>query len=248
MLEDGSQTLQAHAGVHTGRRQRRHRTSFVHVELHEHVVPNFDEAVAVFIGAPRGATRDVVTVIVKNFRTRAARASVGHHPKVVALIAPAFVVADADDPFGGQANFLCPDVVGLVVLLVNGSQQALFGQFVDLCQQLPSPFQALALEVVAKRPVTQHFEEGVMPRGVTHVFQVVVFATCAQTGLHRGSAHIRALVRAQKHIFELHHPRVGEHEGGVVARHQRAGSHHGVAFGGEEIEKTLPNVGDRCGG
>ncbi len=82
-----------------------------------------------------------------------------------------------------------------------------------------------------------------MPRGVAHVFQVIVFAAGAQTGLHRGRAHIRALVFAQKHVFELHHARVGEHQRRVVARHQRAGGHHGVSFGGKKIQKGFAYVG-----
>ena len=190
MLEDGRQALEAHAGVHTGRGQRREGAVFVHFKLHEHVVPNFDEAVAVFLGAAGRAARDVVPMIVKNLAARAARAGVGHHPKVVALVAPALVVADADDPLGGQANFFGPDVVGLVVLLVDGGQQTFFGQLVHLGQQLPGPFQRFALEIVAKRPVAEHFEKGVVPRGVAHVFQIIVFATGAQAGLHRGGADI----------------------------------------------------------
>jgi hypothetical protein len=65
MLEDGGQTLEAHAGVHAGCGQWREGAVFVHFKLHEHVVPNFDEAVAVFLGAAGGAARDVVAVVVK---------------------------------------------------------------------------------------------------------------------------------------------------------------------------------------
>ena len=176
-----------------------------------------------------------VAVVVKNFAARTARAGVGHHPKVVALVTPALVVANADDPLGRQTNFFGPNVVGLVVFLVDGGEQALFGQLVNLGEQLPSPFQAFTLEVVAKGPVAQHLKKGVVAGGIAHVFQIVVLTARAQTGLHRGCAHIRALVRAQKHVFELHHPGIGEHQCGVVARHQRAGGDHGVAFGGKKV-------------
>ena len=247
VLQDRGQALQTHAGVHAGGGQRRDGAGLVHVELHEHVVPDLDEAVAVFIGAARGAAGNVVAVVVEDLRAGAARAGVGHHPEVVALVAAALVVADADHALGRQADFFGPDVVGLVVLFVHRGQQALGRQLVDLGQQLPGPLQALALEIVAKRPVAQHLEEGVVARGVAHVFQVVVLAAGAQAGLYRGRAHVGALVGAEEHVLELHHARVGEHERGVVARHQRAGRHHGVALGGEEVQEGLADVGNGGG-
>src|SRR5256885_17228584 len=68
----------------------------------------------------------------------------------------------ADHALGRQADFLGPDVVGLVVLGVDRGQQAFLGQLVDLGQQLPGPLERLALEVVAEGPVAQHLEEGVV--------------------------------------------------------------------------------------
>src|SRR5690606_28091630 len=89
----------------------------------------------------------------------------------------------------------------------------------------------------------------VVAGGVAHVFQVVVLAAGAQASLHRGRAHVGALVCAEEHVLELDHARVGEHERGVIARHQRAGRHYGVALGGEEVQEGLANVGNgsNCG-
>ena len=211
VLQDGGDALQAHAGVHAGRGQFVQAAVGLHVELHEHMVPDFDEAVAVFVRAAGRATGNVGAVVVKNFGTRAAGAGVGHHPEVVGGVFFALVVADAHDAVCGQADFFVPDVIGLVVINVDGDHQALGRQFVDLGQQLPAPLQAFALEIVAKAPVPQHFEKRVVAGGVAHVFQVVVLAASAQTGLYRGGAHIGALVGTQKHVLELHHARVGEH-------------------------------------
>ena len=133
-------------------------------------------------------------MVVKDFRARAAGAGVGHHPKVVALVAPAFVVANANHALWWQAYHVRPNVVGLVVFLVDRGQQTLFGQLKHFGQQLPRPQQALALEVVAKAPVAQHFKKGVVARRVAHVFKVVVLAARAQTSLYRGSAVVAALV------------------------------------------------------
>ena len=221
--------------------------------MHENVVPDFNETVTVFFGATGRPTGDVGAVVIKNLAAGTARARVGHHPEVVTLVAPAFVVANADDAVCGQADLFGPDVVSLIVFLVDSGEQALFGEFVDLGQQLPSPLQAFTFEIVAKAPVAQHFEEGVVASGVAHVFQVVVLAARAQAGLDGCGADIRALVRAQKYVFELHHARVGEHQRRVIARYQRAAGDHGVAFGGKKVEKGLTNISDahgvrsRCG-
>ena len=257
VLQDSGQALQAHAGVHAGRGQWRDGTGLVHVELHEHVVPDFDEAVTVFVRAAGWATGNVRAVVVKDFRARTARAGVGHHPEVVGLVAAALVVADADDavflkdtlrrPTRLDKNGF-PNRISLIVFHVHRGVQLVGGQLVDLSQQFPRPLQRLALEVIAKRPIAQHFEKGVVAGGVAHVFQIVVLAARTQAGLYGCGAHIRALVRAQKHVLELDHARVGEHQGGVVARHQRTGGHDGVAFGLEKVQKGLTDVGDRKSG
>ena len=83
VLQDGGQALQAHAGVHARRGQFVQTAIGLHVKLHEHVVPNFNETVAVFVRAAGRAAGNVRAVVVKNFGARAARAGVGHHPKIV---------------------------------------------------------------------------------------------------------------------------------------------------------------------
>ena len=183
-------------------------------------------------------------VVVEDFAARAAGPRVGHHPEVVGRVLGALVVADAHHAIGRQTDHLRPDVVGFVVVDIDRGPELVGGQLVDLGQQLPGPGQRLALEVVAKAPVAQHLEEGVVARGIAHVFQVVVLAAGAQAGLYRRGAHIRAFVRAQEHVLELHHAGVGEHQRGVVAGNQRARGHDGVALGGKEVQEDLADVGD----
>ncbi len=222
VLQNGGQTLQTHAGVDARCGQLDQTAISLHVKLHEHVVPNFNKAVAVFIGAAWRAAGDLRAVVVKNLAARAAGAGVGHHPEVVRGVFFAFVVANADDAVGRQANLVMPDVIGFLVVNVDGDQQFVSRQAIDLRQQLPAPFERIALEIVAKAPITQHFKEGVVACGVTHVFQIVVLAARTQARLHTGCSHIGAFVQTQKHVLELHHARVGEHQRGVVARHQGA--------------------------
>ena len=54
----------------------------------------------------------------------------------------------------------------------------------------------LLFEVIAKRKIAQHLKKGVMTRGITHIFQVVVFAACAYTFLCGGGARVGAFIKA----------------------------------------------------
>ena len=243
VLQHGGQALHAHAGVDAGLRQLVHDARFVAVELHEHQVPDFDEAVAVFVGRAGRAARNVGAVVVEDLGARAARAGVGHLPEIVGGVARTLVVADADDALVRHADFVGPDVVGFVVFDVDGDGQLVGRQAVDLGQQFPGVVDGIALEVVAEAEVAQHFEEGVVARGVADVFQVVVLAAGAHAALHRGGARVRTAVGADEHVLELHHAAVGQQQGRIVARHQRAGTDNRVALGFEEFEEFVADFG-----
>ena len=68
-----------------------------------------------------------------------------------------------------------------------------------------------------------------MARGVTNIFQIVVFAAGAHTSLRSSRAGVTALVGTKKDILELHHARIGKQQGRVVSRHQRARWHDGMS-------------------
>src|SRR5690606_11143815 len=60
---------------------------------------------------------------------------------------------------------------------------------------------------------------------------------------HRGRAHVRTYVRTEEDVLELHHPRVGEHQRRIVARHQGAGRDDRVAFRLEELQELFTDFG-----
>src|ERR1043165_1353673 len=62
-------------------------------------------------------------------------------------------------------------------------------------------------------------------RGVADVVEVFVLAAGAHALLRRHCALIRTLFEAGEDVLELHHAGVGEHQGRVVARHQRRRRH-----------------------
>ena len=110
-----------------------------------------------------------------DLRARTARACITHFPKVIMFVS-------VDDMVFRQV--LLPVRGGLVITL-----QTLFRatfeycciqvfriQFQDVYQIFPCPTDGFFLEVITERPVTQHFEHGVMVGIVSYFFKVIVLA------------------------------------------------------------------------
>ena len=237
MLHHRTDPLQAHAGVHRRRWQRMQHAIGGAVELHEHVVPDFDVAVAIFFRRARRAAPDVLAVIVEDLGARAARAGIAHGPEVVGGVRRALVVADADHALGRHTDFLCPDVIRFVIGGVDGDPELFLRQLEHASKEGPGEGDRVVLEVVAEAEVAEHFEERVVTRGVTDVFQVTVLAAGAHAFLAAGGTGVRTFFLAQEAVLELVHPRVGEQQGWVVARNQRAGGYTGVALLFEEAKE-----------
>src|SRR5205085_2228347 len=118
------------------------------------------------------------------------------------VIRPDFIVASEDrepEPFGVEL------------------------EFVD--EKVPGILNRFALEVIAEGKVAQHLEEGVMPRSLADLIQVVVLASGAYAFLRRGGARIITLLQAKEDILELVHPGVCEKQGRVISGQKRARMH-----------------------
>ncbi len=175
-LQHGGDALQTHAGVDAGLGKVANDLIVLLLVLHEDVVPDLHEAVAVLIRRTGRAAEDVVAVVVEDFRAGAARAAVAHGPEVVGR-------GDADDLVVREAGDLLPDVEGFVVGVIDGDQQAAGIKAEFLGQQVPRALDGVVLEVVAEREVAQHLKEGVVTRGIADVVQVVVLAAGADAFL-----------------------------------------------------------------
>ena len=229
-LQHGGQPLQPHAGVDGGAGQgnallRRHL-----LELHEDQVPDLDEPVAVLVRAAGRAAGDAVAVVEEDFRARPAGAGIAHRPEIVRG-------RDAQDSAFGQAGDLLPERRRLVVLGIDRDQQPVLRQAVFAGNQVPGELDREVLEVVAEGEIAQHLEEGVVPRGVADILQVVVLAAGAHAFLRGDGAVVGAALAAGEHVLELHHARIGEHERRVVARHQGAGRDDLMSVPGEIVEE-----------
>src|SRR5262249_33836996 len=82
-LEDGGHALQSHAGVDRGTRQRLALLLRHLLELHEHEIPELEEAVAILLRAARRSAPDVLAAVDEDFGARTARAGIAHRPEIV---------------------------------------------------------------------------------------------------------------------------------------------------------------------
>ncbi len=142
----------------------------------------------------------------------------------------------------GKPCDLLPEIERLVVVDIDGGRELVLRQAELFGHQLPRQFDGAILEIIAEREIAEHLEKRVMPRGVADIVEIVVLAAGAHAFLRGGGAHIGALLDAGEDVLELHHAGIGEHQGRVVARHQRRRRHDLVAVVGEEFEECRPDL------
>ena len=234
-LHHRGDALQPHTGVDRRPRQvADDRIRLLHM-LHEHQVPDFDEAVAVLVRAARRAAGDVIAMVVEDFRTRPARPVRSHRPEIV-------LGRDADDALIGQPGNLLPQIGRLIVGMIDRDGELVRRQPPFAGQQRPRMRDRLFLEIIPERKIAEHFEEGVMPRGIADIVQIVVLAARAHALLRAGRGGIGARFQTGEDVLERHHPSVDEHQRRIVLRHQRRGGHDAVAAAAEIVEERAANV------
>ena len=225
-LQDRGEPLQPQPGVDRGPRQVRAGAGRPLLILHEHQVPDLDEAVAVLFRAAWRPAGDLRPVVVENLRTRPARPGVAHPPEIIRR-------RDPDDLLVRQPGDFLPQIGGGLVVVINRGQQLVLRQGKVLGQQGPGVVDRLLLEIIAERKIPQHLEKRVVPRGVPHIVEIVMLAAGPHAFLRRGGAGIGPLLLPGENVLELHHPGIGEQQGWVVFRHQRGARHNLVAVAGE---------------
>ena len=229
--------LEAGARVDGRLRQRREHATRVAIELHEHEVPELEEAA-------RAAGRVVVVetrhgpAIEVDLRARAARPGVAHLPEVLARPEPVDLVRR--DP-----DLALPDLRCLLVLVKHRDNELGRIDLPALRDQLPGELDRLALEVIAEREVPEHLEEGVVARAAADLFEIVVLARDAHALLRGGRALVRARLLAGEDALERHHASVREQQRRVVD-HERGAGDARVPFRLEEIEEALANLMGRA--
>ena len=185
-LEQGRHPLEAHAGVDVLLRQLASDVEVVlgadgrQLVLHEDEVPELQVAVLVDGRAALAAVLGAAVEV--ELAARATGAGNPHVPVVVELAA-------AGDPLRGHADGPVPQLVGLVVVLVDGGPDLVGVEAVATLalgrgDQLPREPDGAFLEVVAEREVAVHLEERAVPGGLADLLDV----TGAHALLHRRGA------------------------------------------------------------
>ena len=203
LLECGD-ALDARTRVDARLGERRQRAVLGLVVLHEHEVPELEEAIAVAAGlaavrAGGAATAVLGPAVVVELAARAARSGRTGLPEVV-------LAAEADDALGGHALGK-PELARLVVaghLVVAGEDRDphLVGVHLPRAtDERPRELDGAGLEVVAKREVAHHLEEGEMARGLTDLVDV----RRAEALLHARQARARRCVEAEEERLERLH-------------------------------------------
>ena len=175
-LKDRRDPFQAGPGVDRWSRQRVVLAPLSSFELHEDEIPDLHEQVGLAGGQEllrvELAGRARGSEIVVQLRARATWTGFAHLPEVL-------FVAQPEDSLRRQLRALEPEVVGLVISVVNRRPDAVHFQAQVLGHELPGVRDRLGLEVVPEGEVAQHLEEGVMPGRHSHLFEVVVLSAHA---------------------------------------------------------------------
>ncbi|CAH0296768.1 hypothetical protein SRABI128_04053 [Microbacterium sp. Bi128] len=239
VLEDHREALHAQArvdvllGQFSGDVEIHLGADVVDLVLHEHEVPDLD--VAVFIGD--GAALDAVgrAAVVIDLRAGTGGAGLAGGPVVVGL-------AHALDPLGRHAGVLQPQLLGLVVLFIDGDPEPLRRQSVPAVvhaggQELPRELDGVFLEVVAKGEVAAHLEERAVAGGFAHFLDV----TGPDALLHTGGPLVGGLLTGGQVRNERDHAGHRKQQG-RVAGDQGGGGHGGVPLADKKVDPALGDL------
>ena len=122
-----------------------------------------------------------------DFRTRSARSASTHFPEII------FFISIDDSVFG---NELFPQIVSFCITLQifffitfkNGYVKVFFRNFVNFRQQFPSPGNCFFFEIIAKRPIPQHFKHRMMVSITTNIVQIIMLSGNSKTFLRIGNS------------------------------------------------------------
>ncbi|MPM96504.1 hypothetical protein SDC9_143668 [bioreactor metagenome] len=145
-----------------------------------------------------------------NFGTRPARPCIAHFPKVVFLV-------PVDNALFGE--ILQPITGGFIVAFQIFSGAPFKNrcvkpgrvEFQHIHEIFPRPGNGFFLEIIAKRPVSQHLKHRMVICIVSYLFQIIVLAAHAQAFLRVRHARMFNRSITQDNIFKLIHAGIGKH-------------------------------------
>ena len=141
----------------------------------------------------------------------------------------------------GTPTAVVPDLLRLVVALVDGDPDAVAVEPPLLGDQLPRVGDRQLLEVAAEAEVAEHLEEHEVALGATDLVEVVVLAAGAGALLRAHRVGERRLLVADEVGLERHHAGDVEQHRRVV-RDQARRRDHRVRSRGEEVDERLAEL------
>ena len=209
-LHNDSKSFKSHAGVYVRMLQTVVISVFVLIELCEHQIPHFHESVAVAAEfAVRFSAAVFRSAVYVNFGAGSAR-TCSMLPKVIFL-------THLDNALGGNAYFVYPDILCLVILLVDSYPQILNREVHNLGEELPRPCDCFVLEIISEREVSEHFKISTVARRLADSFYVGrSYALLAGCDALSGWSS-----RSGEPFFHRRHSRIYQKQAVIVVRYKR---------------------------
>ena len=82
-----------------------------------------------------------------------------------------------------NTDFLDPNISRFIVFVKHCDPQLFLGYLQFSGQEFPGELDRIALKIIAKTEVTQHFEKSMVTRGIAYVLQIIVLAAGAHAAL-----------------------------------------------------------------
>ena len=138
--------------------------------------------------------------------------------------------------------FLVPGAV--LIARKHGESQPILGQTQILFagQKFPTPRDHFLLEIIAQRPVAQHFKESQVAE-IAHVLDIAG----ADALLHVGQAGARRMLLAHQIGHQRMHTGGGEQNGRVVFRNNGSTGDHSVTVILKELQEHGAQIGGMIG-
>src|SRR6185436_15183380 len=140
------------------------------------------------------------THVVMNLAAWTTRSGLAHLPEII-------FATKAEDTIA-RCTHLMPEVLGVFVrrnfrvAFVNREPQPRRIECQNIDEQFPGQLDCVFFEIIAERKIPEHLEKRVVPGRFPNLVEIVVLTTGADTLLRRRSAHVLALLGAQKSVFE----------------------------------------------
>ena len=137
-----------------------------------------------------------------------------------------------------DADFLRPDVIGLIIVLIDRDIQAVCRDFQLLSQKLPRPGNDFLLEVVLEAEVAQHLKEAAMAGGDANALNIRG-TDALLAGCHTVAGRF---LLTEEPFLHGGHTAVNQQQAGVILRNQREAAKAQMAFGFKIVQVLLAKL------